>query len=85
MVRSVVDRKRVLLSVQGEFTAGDTVCIAPRSLTGTRTVGDIVCRVFIADNYISQRAVAVRNNNGVDAGAERRQDNGSTPGICQGV
>ena len=63
VVGAVVDGQGIFHAVQGEFSLGDTVGKAPGNFPAARTVGHIIGRIFIADNYVLQLAVTVRHHN----------------------
>lgn len=59
MVRSVVDRKFILLAFEGEAASGYTVGIAARTLARARTVSEITLGLRIAYHHVGELAVPV--------------------------
>ena len=68
MVRTVIDRKSVLLAVKLELAESDTVGISAWHLSRAWTVSEIACRLRITEHHVSHIAVLVRNNRRNDAG-----------------
>ena len=70
MVRTVVYRKGVFHSVEGELAEGDTVRVASRNLSGTWAVSEVAHRVRISEHHVSEDSVLVRNHYRNDTGSD---------------
>ncbi len=63
MVRTIVDRKLILFSVNDKTSPGNPVGISSRNLSRTRPVPEIARGFRITQNNIRKFAILVRNNN----------------------
>ena len=85
MVRPVVYRQSVFLSIQGELAEGNPVGKPSRAFSGTRAIGEVAHRIMIAQDDVCKLAILVRNGNADDSGTHAGKAHEGPVFICDRV
>ena len=85
MVRAVVHRKGIFDTVKREFSLCDPVGISARALSGAGAVGEIIIRLRISQDHVSQLAFLVRNGYGHYRSSHAAQADEGAGSVLYGV